>query len=354
MKLVALIVALVLAVVAGSPAAAQPAPDRNCRDDRGADRCGEEARAAMRALYGVPSIAQHREAGDQVRRVFYVDGYGRDLLLISFVRAPGRDPTLFVHFPRRDGEPVPAPLSAPVPHHLWSEMLARSGRFDREIVPLTRDPDALEICMHSWVYTIEATDPEHESVRSAGPRTEVEDACEDGLGEAFAWELQRMALPLLPHCARLDPEQHRGPASQLAACRMLSGDRMAAAEVFNRLAAFREVRGADDSDEIAGIFEYDSAVIDWQGEVHRGTQAAAFWARKIGETEARLYYGSVEGLTARRARFAGVLERTRRIEGEEHEIHERAPVEMVWALTPALLFQVEGATVGPWERYSYD
>ena len=353
MKPIAFLAGLLLALLVAAPASAQPEPDRNCRDDRGEDRCGEAARAAMRALYGVPSIEQHREAGDQVRRAFYVDGYGRDLVLISFIRAPARDPTLWVHFPRGEGEPAPEPLSAPVPHQLWSEMLDRSENFDREMVPLPRDPEAIHICMHSWVFTVEATDPPNDAVVSVGPRSEVEDGCEDGLAAVYAWELARLALPLLPHCARLEPGQHRAPASQLAACRMLSGDRMAAAEVYNQLDRFRRVRGADDEDEIAAMFDFSAAAIDWQGEVHRGRGAAAFWARKIDETDANLYYRSVEGLTARRARFTGTLERNRRVEGEE-EIHERAPVEMVWALGSAHVFQVETATVGPWERYTYD
>lgn len=78
---------LLLATMQGE---AQPRPDPNCRDDRGTDRCAETEQRRMRELYGVRSIEEHQAAGDQVRRIFYVDGYGRDLILIAFVRTSGR------------------------------------------------------------------------------------------------------------------------------------------------------------------------------------------------------------------------------------------------------------------------
>ena len=90
---------------------AQAPETAGCADDRGVDRCAEAQQRRMRDLYGVRSIDKHQAAGDQVRRIFYVDGYGRDLILISLVRAPGHDPMLWVHYPGEGGQ-RPAPQQA--------------------------------------------------------------------------------------------------------------------------------------------------------------------------------------------------------------------------------------------------
>ncbi|HEX8215926.1 MAG TPA: hypothetical protein VF577_00555, partial [Allosphingosinicella sp.] len=90
-------------------APAQQAVDPNCSDDRGLNRCSDEQQRQMRQLYAVPTIEEHAAAGEEVRRVFYVDGYGRDLILIAFVRSPGKDPEVRVHYPQRPGGTRPEP-----------------------------------------------------------------------------------------------------------------------------------------------------------------------------------------------------------------------------------------------------
>lgn len=323
-----------------APIAAQQRPDRNCTDDRGVDRCAAEQQRRVRALFGARSIEEHEAAGDQIRRVFYVDGYGRDMVAISFVRAPGRDPTVFVHFPRREGEPASEPLQAPVPRAVWGDVLFRSAGFDRSFVPLA--PGTTSICLHSWVYTIEASDPPRHG-RPARTRRKTEDACQDGPGETYAVELERAALALLPHCAALDPEQHRNEASMLAACRTLSGDRMAAAEVLNRAGAFRRVHGPDEVNLIAGHFDLSRASVDWNGARHpAGSGAAAFWAAKMSEGgHTNFYVESVEGISADRVRLTGWLAR-----GDG----TRARVEQNWVFGTIQEYWIESATVGPFER----
>ena len=339
-----------LVPVAGTLAGTfQAEPDRNCRDDRGSDRCAEAVQRRTRELYGVSSIEEHRAAGDQVRRIFYVDGYGRDVVLIAFVRAPGRDPALWVHYPRREGEARPEPLQAPVPHSVWSDVLIRSSYFDRRLVPLPPEANGIRICMHSWVYTAEATDPARSQLEPATIRRTTQDTCGDGLAHAYAFELQREALALIPHCARLDPQQHRNPASQLAVCRMLSGDRIAAADVLNRLGALRRIDGSSNSAPVAGTFGYD-AVIDWNGERNEGpNSAASFWVRKIGEAHVPNFYPeSVEGLSGTRVRVRGRLHRSVEAGREQNSTANVARVEMIWVFGLIQQFEVESATVGPW------
>lgn len=340
--------AIVLFLVAG-PAKTQVTDNRNCRDDRGTDRCAGEQQRAVRALYGVRSIEEHRTAGDQVRRIFYVDGYGSDLLLIAFVRAPGSDPIVRVHFPRREGGEAPDSLQAAVPWAVWQDILFRSAHFDRELVPL---PPPGGLCMHSWVYTIEATDPARSREEPATQRRAVEDACAQGLARHYAIEVERATLPLFPHCARLASNQHPSPSTQLAACRILRGDRMAAAEVRNLAQALRTIGGAGDAARLTQVLT-DLSVINWNGERNEGHGSAApFWAAHAAPTRGvtNLYFESIEGESASRVRLTGTLTRTTDTSRGGATGTETARVVQIWTGAGGF-FRVESATVGPWEPF---
>lgn len=335
----------------GSLAQAQSGPGVDCRDDQGVDRCPEAEQRRVRALYGVGSIEEHRTAGDQVRRVFYVDGYGRDMVAISFVRARGRDPMVRIDYPRREGQPRPEPLAAPVPQAVWDDILGRSRNFERSFAPRPDDdPNVIRMCIHPWVYTIEAADPAigHQPATS---RRKTEDACEGGPGALYAREVERAALALIPHCAALDTEQHRREASMLAACRILRGDRLAAAEALNRAGVLRRVGTPAEMGLMFGRFGHE-AVIDWNGARNEGSGSAlAFWISKLGE-EGRpsLFFESVEGESADRVRLIAMLIRSPDGPGEQAR-HERSRVEQVWVRHGGLDFQIERVSVGPWEAY---
>lgn len=326
-------------------------PPGDCRDDDMVDRCSPRQQRKVRRLFGVKSLEAHRDAGDQVRRAFYVDGYGNDVVAIAFVRPKGHGPTLFVHFPRRGDEERIEPLQAPVPQDVWDSVLDRWRDFDRKRQgpqPPTKvsDPDVvMTLCIHSWVYTVEATDPALAGSRPATLRRKTEDACDNGLAEAYATELQRVAVPLLPACARLDREMHRNEATLLSACRLLRGDRLAAAEVMNRLDELRRVDGPEEAPEIAGLFARH-AEIKWAGEsLDRKDGAAAAWARRIAEGgRTILYYDSVEGESADRVRFLGQF--SRYVEDGERSLQAR--VEQIWVREDGE-FRIERAIVGPFE-----
>lgn len=325
----------------------------DCRDDRGADRCAPSAQAKMLELYGVPSVEEHARRGDQVRRTFYVDGYGRDLIAISFVRSPGRDPVASVYFPRSPNARAIQSLEAAVPHRAWANLLRRSELFDRALAPKPTDPEAVNICMHSWVFVVEANDPARANSAPASLRRTTEDACSHGPAQAFAVELQQAALPLFAHCDRLDPAKHRNPASQLGACRLLTGDRMAAAEVMNRADALPRFRSPSDREQIAGLFSH-SVSIDWAGE--RRTlgmiPAGQFWADKLlAVGGANFYFERVEGLSADRVRLTGAFSRSEDSPGGEgRSVYYRAPVELTWQFGPSQQWEIIGATVGAWEQ----
>ncbi len=358
---IAFILAAALAAAA-APAPAQRTVDPNCSDDRGVDRCSPEQQRRTRQLFGVRSIEDHRAAGDEIRRVFYVDGYGRDIVLIAFVRAAGREPTAWVHYPEREGEARSEPFQAPVPLAVWNDVIESSANFHRrfEVPARERTERAGEeqemiICLHSWVYTMEAVNrPEYDGQPQI--RRKVEDACENGPGEMFAQRLDEIARSLFPHCAALDITQHRNAAMALSACRILSGDRLAAAQVLNSADPFTNVQGREDTHLLARVFD-DDATIDWAGEQHRGgyREAAEFWTARLQGAEGRtiFYIHAVEGVNGARARLAGSLVRPAAAVAGRREGYESATVEQIW-IGDEDEWLIERAVVGPWRPERVD
>jgi hypothetical protein len=360
MKLLASLAAIPLLMCGLSGAAAAPKqgrhpPSEDCRDDDGVDRCDPEQHRRVLARYGLQPIETHLAAGDMVRRAFFVDGYGNDLVAISFVRAKGRDPVLWVHVPsgKEQGRP---PMQASVPGPVWDDLVRRSAHFDRTLGPAPKpkpNPDSeweeIVLCSHSWVYTVEATElADRLDVRLARVRRKTDDACEEGLAQAFALELARAAVPLLPACALLDPRQHRNLASLLSACTLLSGDRLAAAEVMNRLDLLDDVGHGPNAALAAKVFSIE-AEVDWQGSRSAGPgEAAKIWVDKLAGGGAHLFYEAIEGLSADRVRFVGALSRHVEVSNGQ-SVYQRARVEQIWRREGGD-FSIERALVGPWEQ----
>lgn len=245
--------------MASAPAEAQDIAAPGCSDDRGVDRCAPEQHRRVLDLFGMKPIEAHRAGGDQIRRAFYVDGYGRDLLAISFIRAPGRDPTVQVHFRSgTDGRPG-KPRSALVPGKVWDEVIERSEHFHRRLQPIAGETGE-HMCLHSWVYTVEAHDPESIAGGDAGIRRAVQDACGSGPAALYARALADYALSLLPYCVALGGHG-RGSPGQLAACEMLEGDRMAAAEAVKAASEFARATTMQHADARFAFAE--GAVLIW-------------------------------------------------------------------------------------------
>jgi hypothetical protein len=360
MALILRLAALILLLIGTGPAVARTA---ECSDDRGVDRCAPEQHRKVLELFGMQTIEHHRDRGDQVRRVFYVDGYGQDLLAIAFLRAPGRDPAVFVHYPQHQGEPQVEPLQALVPQSVWEDVLRRSAFFERPLAPIKGKTDDLLLCLHSWVYTVEANDPARPDGDAGSLRRKTADACGDGPAEAFSDEVQRAALALFPHCSRLDSTQYRNEVTQLSACRLLAGDRIAAAEVMNRAQAFRQEHGEGEVPPLTDLFAFDAS-IDWNGDrsPSQQLQAAPFWARKIAQAASQTVSDGlmnfryllfsierVEGVSGSRVRLVGSLSRSRKGAKNAAPVEERARVEQIWVLASTDRFEVERATVGPWQ-----
>jgi hypothetical protein len=131
------------------------------------------------------------------------------------------------------------------------------------------------------------------------------------------------------------------------ACRLLKGDRFAAAEVLNEASLFRQVNGPGDARLLKSTFASD-AVVDWNGERNKDPLTAEdFWAAKATEGgHTNLFFESVEGETANRVRLRGFLSRYREGPGDQ-SIYEKAQVEQVWSTRFGDDFAIERATVGP-------
>ena len=340
------VMTVLLPLLFTAQAFAQAPAVRDCRDDNGVDRCDPQEQRRMLALFGLLPVEDHVEAGSQLRRAHYVDGYGREVVAVVFIRPRGEDPVLRVHFPRRGSEARIDPLQAPVPAEIWENVLRRSDHFDRDLVPVPAGGPI--ICMHSWVYTVEAVDPARGPNLPATVRRRTGDACDDDLVQAYAWELQEEAIRLLPHCDRLDPEMHRNSATRLAACAMLGGDRLAAATVHNLASRLSRIDGPSDERIAGGLFDY-RATLSWNGERIGGDGglAARAWAQRIGgEAGGNFFITAVRGESADRVVVEGLLSRVEERPDEQPDIYLNAPVEQVWTRRYGNDFSIENATIG--------
>ncbi len=339
MALLHLMMAMLLAAAPPTPADRYPPPG-DCRDDRGVDRCDEVQQAKVRDLFGLGSIEDHWRAGDQVRRAFYVDGYGRDVVAITFIRPRGRDPYLSVDFPLPNGGDRPAPLTSPLSERDWLAILEASGHFHRALAPLPqRSSDEVVICLHSWVYTVEAADPIRDERKAIRRRTE--DACDRGLAQAFATYMSERAVALLPHCDLLDRRRFRNEETLLSTCVKLKGDRLTAAKVMN---IADPIEGASRNSNVALLrpLFHTTALIAWEGERHSGKDAAQFWTARYSEHgHVNMYVEEVVGEAQHRVRLRGSLVRYR-----AENSYESASLEQVWERTGEGPFQIREAIVG--------
>jgi len=319
-------------------AAAEPTTDP-CRDDDGKNRCAPAEQERMRKLYRVEPIAAF--AAGTSRRLFYVDGYGRDVVAIHFLRMPGHDPMLTVHFPKAPGEEAVAPLQTVLTAEQWQTVIDASEYFDRKYASTqpsksSEDEDAISICLHSWVYWAEATDPGKKA------RSVTDDACNDSPVEQYAWAVVKLARSLFPHCSLLDLQYSRNDATLLKACEGLSGDRIAAAEVWNRGKSFRSIGSAEN---YGGIDDFSSyhLTLDYNGSVTKGKAAKAMW-KSIFANEKRpnFYYGSIKGINEKTVVVSGEL-----YLAGDHDMGQVAEVEMRW-VKDGSTFSIEAIKIGPY------
>lgn len=325
---------IMIALAAVAPEAPEP-----CRDDKGQDRCDTAIQTQMRDRFGLKPIATLAAAGSIVRRVMYVDGYGRDLVAIEFVRAVGSDPMVRVSLPAK-GPQSRGVMEAAMSAKRWTSIIDGSRQFHRSFAPLAKGAnDDINICLHSWVYTVEAADPDGRPL----VRRAIDDACQDGPAAQFASLVAKEALTAFPVCAALDRRHHRNEATMLATCFRLKGDRLAAAELFNRTEGLgllsRNARAA------LGAQSYYNVTVDWDGTSAKGTAAKNLINSKLVEGDnANLYIRDVTGRSPRSGTATGELVR---YPSDGKGPLEAASVALDWDLQWGQ--PITSIRIGPWQ-----
>ncbi|MEZ5464500.1 MAG: hypothetical protein R3F22_04570 [Lysobacteraceae bacterium] len=218
--------------------------ETDCDDDQGTDRCSDAAQRRMRDLYGMADAESLSAQGVSLRRAMIVNGYGLDIVAITFNRVPGRPPMVAVDTPQQETGPRPQPLTSVVSEGTWRQVLDASRDFDQQLareLPANGEQQK-GICLHSWFVVVEAVDPAHLSQRVVGQyevpakiSRDAEGACAQGLAMRYAFELARIAREQLPECSSLNVDDFRNNADLLALCHRLGGDRLAASDAYRFL-----------------------------------------------------------------------------------------------------------------------
>ena len=211
--------------------------DRGCGDDRGQDRCDGENQAKMLELYGWQSAEAMVRQGIEFRRFMMVDGYGRDVLGLSFERRPGESPSVNVAVPRVEQEGLPielppeTPLTARLGEQHWQRVISLTSNFDDMLASEDAEDGAFSICLHSWFTVMEAGSartPYAGDERQTFIRRDAEGACARGLAMPASFALAELAYETLPECDGLTRDDFRNVVMLLARCKSLGGDRIAA------------------------------------------------------------------------------------------------------------------------------
>jgi hypothetical protein len=287
--------------LASAPATAQQVS--GCSDDYGTNRCDPTVQAEVRAKFGVESAEAFAAAKTPLLRAFFVDGYGQEEPLISFVRRPGNEPEAIVTvvLPDRD---KPIELRAVVPVALWEKLFDRAQSFDRALVPI---PD--QLCLHSWMATVEAVEVSQFAPRE--PRQKVGGACDQDAAMLLAFDLADAAIALMPACDAIGPTRQRNSVTRLASCARLEGDRAAAAQALNAYESenFGVVFGPEAANMLS-LTIYDEAEFRWPGEapVQGNREVATAWAKHFAADAISI--DRLIGENADRVRIEAVIEQS--------------------------------------------
>ena len=293
---------------------------RGCGDDNGVDRCDAEVQQQMRDLYGVERAEALIASGITAYRAMFVDGYGRDIAIVSFVREPGVTPFVEVRTPKaQDGTAQAEPLRAPVGGEMWNDVIASAAHFDEKLAREVRPPDedgTLRLCLHGWFIVAEAAvaprvnqsviagtgsmDAERDSslpveavIRDSSIRSDAEGSCANGLAVGFAFGLADFAMKALPQCTTFDIEDFRNSPMMLSACARSSGDRMAAGTASRFVSKLQRTLRLEQDDDLKWLF------VGFGDE-----RARRFMAAIDG---GKVYLGQPVGLDADRARVEGQI-----------------------------------------------
>ena len=292
--------------------------DRGCGDDNGVDRCDSDVQRRMLELYGVESAEDLVASGTSAYRAMFVDGYGNDIAVVSFIREPGVSPYVEVRTPKAGDGAAPAePLRAPIGKAMWEDVIGSAVHFDeklaREVQPAENDGVTLT-CLHGWFVVAEAAVaprvaqnvlagtgsaaaerdvslPVEARMREASIRRDAESACADGLAVGFAFGLADLAAKALPQCTTFDTDDFRNTPMVLSACARSSGDRLVAGDASRLTSKLKQALRLENEDELTWLF------------VGYGEERARRFLTAIDGGQ--VYFGQPDGLDTDHARVEG-------------------------------------------------
>lgn len=308
-RLFAVLAALLFAPVAAFAQAAPPLPGPpECLDDDHTNRCLPEVQARSRALLGVASIEDEAASGAVIYRAFFVNGGGNDMPAVAFERRPGQSPEVVVY--GRDSRSMRAPVDA----ETWARVQGQSVLADRIIQPLDPSDTSPPLCLHSWVQTVEIANAPRERFLNEPVRRRTEDACGGGPATLFAFSLAAMAVETIPWCARLERDGQSNSLWLLTLCLRLSGDRIAAADLYN--AAYPDGEWEQHADMTDRLWRQrlgmnSSTVLTWGDQVVRSgswslDELLAFLQARFAEHDnLRFSPTEIEGVNAYRVIVRG-------------------------------------------------
>lgn len=231
---------LIFALFAAAPSYSKESFDPKCSDDRGTNRCNSANQAKTREKYGVEDKETFAAKGTYLRRAMIVDGYGNDVLAVSFVREREKTPYVEIRIPRNENGKATKSIIATISNQEWQSVLEQGKFFDRELAPLKKSGEDQSICLHSWMVNVETVNPSRLSGNTmpemvVGPelKSKIQSACAGGLAIDYAFQLVDLAYSMIPDCQSIPLEGHRNKAMVLNSCHSLSGDRIAAGEAMS-------------------------------------------------------------------------------------------------------------------------
>jgi len=265
MSLIAVAVALLLG---GQDSSARPAV---CDQDDQSVACAVAEQARLEARYGAPSIETESATGAQVFRSFFYDGYGRDILLVSFEMRPNMPPMVVVR--GNAEERVEAPGAAST----WDRVESEGIFADRVLMPMAAKSgdDEVLICMHGWGVVVEMANAADDSGYRPAVRRKAQNTCDhDGMAGRFGFLLADQAVLSVEACEQLDADKHRNAVARLRACLFLQGNTLAAASLMNEKGEppGRDYAGTPTRQEWSDWLSTNSTSrIDWAGAVYQET-----------------------------------------------------------------------------------
>ena len=352
MKIRLAFVVLVFAVAAhGAPpdmAVSLPStPTISSAQDCPRDGSDSSMTCVLAAVGATTAENRARDRQDLVRLLDW-DAWGRLLLVIDFTRDRLGEKRLHIADVYGDGHDIVLPVDAMT----WHAAVAAAQRYrDEAAHPPHRVPSPengiQRVCVTADGMTeIAETVLRGHVLRMRGGDHTTSDGCFDPM-DGMALTLRTLAVQAVPLCAKLDLS---GAIRQIQRCMALSGDKMVAADVSNRLEPFlgQACYRADQTATFAPLFAPDATMaIDGRPPVS-GSSVVKAWAGFVCERQDHFSLSGIDAAADEATVHGSVM--TTRIDntaaGRRGIFHAFADYSQHWTRGPDGQFRLAAWIVG--------